>query len=269
MSLRGKAVILRGKLPLFLRRKFGIFRSVEIKEEKFRIRTYEYGVDGRIKIFSLMQYLQEIAALHAEQLGLGFDKLSEMGGYWVLSNIRIEISRLPGREDEVTLKTWPSGYSRTIATREFVGKDQNDSELFRAGSEWMVLNKNTNRLKNLFKLDLNLPKKGTKALPEELKRLEPAADYRQVDVVRVPRSAIDLNGHVNNTEYVRWGIDALSRTFKLDKNIRCVQATYLSEVFEGDELDLLTACRVNGQFVVLGRKTGTETNVFLMEVSFQ
>jgi len=122
---------------------------VEVKEEKFRIRTYECGVDGRIKIFSLMQYLQEIAALHAGQLGLGFDKLSEMGGSWVLSNIRIEISRLPGREDEVTLKTWPSGYSRTIATREFVGKDQNGSELFRAGSEWMVLNKNTNRLKNL------------------------------------------------------------------------------------------------------------------------
>ncbi len=214
-----------------------------------------------------MQYLQEIAALHAEQLGLGFDKLSEMGGYWVLSNIRIEISRLPGREDEVTLKTWPSGYSRTIATREFVGKDQNGAELFRAGSEWMVLNKKTNRLKNLFKLDLNLPKTGVKALTDELKKLEPNGDYRKVDVVRVPRSAIDLNGHVNNTEYVRWGIDALSRTFKLEENIRCVQATYLSEIFEGDELDLLATSGAGGQFGVLGRKSDTETNVFLMEVS--
>jgi acyl-ACP thioesterase len=245
---------------------------MEFKEENFRIRTYECGIDGRIKIFSLMQYLQEIAALHAGQLGLGFDKLSEMGGYWVLSNIKIEISRLVGREDEVTLKTWPSGYSRTIATREFVGKDQNGTELFRAGSEWMVINKNTNRLKNLFKLDLNLPKTGTKALPDELKRLEPNEDYRVGAVreppVRVPRSAIDLNGHVNNTEYVRWGIDALSRTFRLDENIRSVQATYLSEVFEGDELDLLVSSGNNGQFGVLGRKSGSDTNVFLMEVLF-
>ena len=241
---------------------------MEVKEEKFWIRTYECRVNGKIKIFSLMQYLQEIAALHAEQLGLGFDKLNEMGGYWVLSNIRIEIKRLPGRDDEVTLKTWPSGYSRTIATREFVGKDQNDSELFRAGSEWMVLNKQTNRLKNLFKLDLNLPKTGIKALPDELHRLEPNGDYKKVDVVCVPLSAIDLNGHVNNTEYVRWGIDALSRTFKLNKNIRSVQATYLSEVFEGDELELLVGSRSNGQFGVLGRNSGTETNVFLMEVSY-
>jgi len=240
---------------------------MKVKEEKFRIRTYECGADGKVKIFSLMQYLQEIAALHAEQLGLGFDKLSEMGGYWVLSNIRIEISRLVGREDLVTLKTWPSGYSRTIATREFVGTDQNGAELFRAGSEWMVINKQTNRLKNLFKLDLNLPKTGTKALPDELKRLEPNGDYNQIDAVRVPRSAIDLNGHVNNTEYVRWGMDALSRTFKLNENIRCVQATYLSEVFEGDELDLQATSKTSGQFGVLGRKSGTETNVFLMEIS--
>ena len=237
---------------------------MEFKEEKFRIRTYECGVDGRIKIFSLMQYLQEIAALHAEQLGLGFDRLSEMNGCWVLSNIRIEISRLPGREDEITLRTWPSGYTRTIATREFVGKDQNGSELFRAGSEWMVLNKETNRLKNLFKLDLNLPKTGVKALPDGLDRLEPNGDYREVDVVRVPGSSIDLNGHVNNTEYVRWGIDALSRAFKLEDNIRCVQATYLSEVFEGDELDLLATSTTGGHFSVLGKKSGTETNVFLM-----
>jgi acyl-ACP thioesterase len=185
----------------------------------------------------------------------------------VLSNIRIEISRLPGRDDEVTLKTWPSGYSRTIATREFVGKDQNGSELFRAGSEWMVLNKETNRLKNLFRLDLNLPKTGLKALPDKFNRLEPPGDYREVDVVRVPCSSIDLNGHVNNTEYVRWGIDALNRTSKFDENIRCVQATYLSEVFEGDELDLLATSKTGGHFSVLGRKSGTETNVFLMEVS--
>lgn len=239
---------------------------MEIKEEKFRIRTYECRVDGSTKIFSLMQYLQEIAAHHAEQLGLGFDRLSDMNGCWVLSNIRIEISRLPKRDDEITLRTWPSGYSRVIATREFAGKDQNGSDLFRAGSEWMVLNKQTNRLKNLFRLDLNLPKTGVKALPDGLDRLEPHGDYREVDVVRVPRSSIDLNGHVNNTEYVRWGIDALSRAFKLEDNIRCVQATYLSEVFEGDELDLLATSKTGGHFSVLGRKSGTESNVFLMEV---
>lgn len=241
--------------------------AVEAREEKFKVSIFECQVDGGIKMFSLMQHLQEVAAAHAEELGFGFDRLNELNGYWVLSNLRMEISRLANRNDEVTIRTWPSGYTRTVATREFVGKDQSGSELFRAGSEWMILNKQTNRLKNLFRLDLGLPKTGQKALPEKLSRLEPHSDYREVDRIRVPYSSIDLNGHVNNTEYVRWGIDALRRAFEFKGGIRSMQATYLSEVFEGDELELSVSSGANGRFSVLGRKSGTETDVLLMEVS--
>ncbi|MBN2594178.1 MAG: hypothetical protein JXA81_11780 [Sedimentisphaerales bacterium] len=37
------------------------FLGVAVKEKKFQVRTYECGVDGRIKILSLMQHLQDIA----------------------------------------------------------------------------------------------------------------------------------------------------------------------------------------------------------------
>lgn len=218
-------------------------------------------------MFSLMQYLQEVAAGHAGQLGFGFDRLNELNSYWVLSNMRIEIARLPKRNDEVTLRTWPSGYTRTMATREFVGTDQTGCEMFRAGSEWMVLNKETNRLKNLFRLDLGLPKTGRKALPGELSRLESRRDYRPVDHVRVPYSSIDLNGHVNNTEYVRWGIDALRRAFTFEGDIRSLQATYLSEVFKGDEVDIAVSSDDEGRLHVLGRKPGDDGTVYLMEVA--
>jgi acyl-ACP thioesterase len=213
-----------------------------------------------------MGYLQEVAVGRAEELGFGFDRLGELGGYWVLSNIRIEIARLPRRDDEVVLRTWPSGHSRTVATREFIGQDKDGREMFRAGSEWMVVNKETNRLKNLFRLDLDLPKTGQKALEGELRRLELRRDYRPVDHVRVPYSSIDLNGHVNNTEYVRWGIDALRRAFVFEGDIRSLQATYLSEVFEGDEIDIAVSSDGNGMFHVLGSKPGEDDSVFLMEV---
>lgn len=218
-------------------------------------------------MFALMQYLQEVAAAHAEELGFGFASMSEMDAYWVLSNIRIEIGRLPGRDEQVTIRTWPSGYTRTIATREFVGRDRDGQELFRAGSEWMVLNRKTGRLKNLFRLDLDLPKTGEKALAGELSRLAPVKDYRQIERVRVPYSAIDLNGHVNNTEYVRWGVDALRRTYGFDGDARCVQVTYLSEVFEGDEIDIAASSDENGRLHVLGRKRDEDSVVYLMEIA--
>ncbi len=218
-------------------------------------------------MFALMQYLQEVAVGHAQELGFGFARMSEMDAYWVLSNIRIEIDRLPRRDEQVTIRTWPSGYTRTVAAREFVGENGKGGEIFRAGSEWMVLNKKTNRLKNLFRLDLGLPKTGEKTLADKLSRLEPRGDYRRIERLRVPYSAIDLNGHVNNTEYVRWGIDTLRRAFELEGAIRSLQTTYLSEVFEGDEVDLSVLSDGEGKLHVLGEKPGADSAVYLMEVA--
>jgi medium-chain acyl-[acyl-carrier-protein] hydrolase len=239
---------------------------MKMKQETFRVRTFDCGADGGIHLFSLMQYLQETAVDHAEELGFGFARMSEMNAYWVLSNIRIEITRLPRRDEKVTIRTWPSGYTRAVAMREFVGKDRNGGELFRAGSDWMVLNKKTNRLRNLFRLDLGLPKTGQKVLPGQLKRLEPHRRCQSIERIRVSYSAIDLNGHVNNTEYVRWGIDALRRGFPFDKAVRSLQATYLSEVFEGDEIDIGVSSDDSGKFQVHGSKPGEDDVVYLMEV---
>ena len=216
---------------------------------------------------SLMQYMQEAAALHAEQLGFGFERLGEINSCWVLSNFRIEIARLPVWSETVAIRTWPSGCNRVIASREFVGKDQDNRELFRAGSEWMILDKQKNRPKNLFRLDLDLPRSGEKVLSKELGRLQRSEGYREVDRVRVPYSSIDLNGHVNNTEYVRWGFDALRRAVAIESDVSCVQVSYLSEVFEGDEVDLFVSSGAAGHFHILGRKSDTETDVYIMEVA--
>lgn len=238
-----------------------------IREDKFIVRTYECQSNGNIKICALMQYLQEIASVHADELGFGNTWLNEINGYWVLSNIRVEINLLPKWNDEVIIRTWPSGNTRLIATREFVGKEGEGRELFRASSEWTILNKDTNRPKNLSGLNMNSLAVGPKVIEKEIERLKPIDDYAQVEQVWVPYSSIDLNGHVNNTEYVRWGIDAIRAKFQFEGDIRSLQVTYLAEVFMDDKLDLLVSAGSNRIFYVLGRKSDEANNVFLMEAS--
>lgn len=238
-----------------------------IREDKFIVRTYECQSNGNIKICALMQYLQEIASVHADELGFGNTWLDEINGYWVLSNIRVEINLLPKWNDEVIIRTWPSGNTRLIATREFVGKEGDGRELFRASSEWTILNKDTNRPKNLSGLNMNSLAVGPKVIEKEIERLKPIDDYAQVEQVWVPYSSIDLNGHVNNTEYVRWGIDAIRAKFQFEGDIRSLQVTYLAEVFMDDKLDMLVSAGSNRLFYVLGRKSDEANNVFLMETS--
>jgi medium-chain acyl-[acyl-carrier-protein] hydrolase len=240
------------------------------REDQFAVNAFDCQPDGHIKPNVLMQYLQEAAARHAEQLGVGFDALGRRDGFWVLTNLRVEVAATPKWGDRMTIRTWPSGCTRVAATREFVGTDAEGRELFRAASEWMILDKHSGRLKNLARLALDLPPRGPKALPAELQRLQPAPAYTRACSLRVPFSSLDFNGHVNNTEYVRWGLDGLYETARRMPPIRTLQATYLAEAFAGDEMEVWTGTDGQGTVHILEQRPAEPTalKVFLMEVFF-
>jgi acyl-ACP thioesterase len=238
------------------------------REDRFLVEAFDCRPDGFIKPNALMQCLQEAAARHAEQLGFGFAELDRRDCFWVLANLRIEMTDTPRWGDCVTIRTWPSGFTRLVASREFIGQGSDGRELFRAASEWMILDKHRSRPKNLERLDLDLPPAGLKVLATELQRLRPAEAYAKACTISVPFSALDFNGHVNNTEYVRWALDGLHRQLGHSPVIRSVQATYLAEVFEGDEIEVLVAAEGGTPIRILERKSGgaAEANVFLLEI---
>jgi acyl-ACP thioesterase len=241
---------------------------MQIREEQFKIKTYDCHPSGKIKISILMQYLQEIAANHAEQLGFGFGALNQFNSYWVLSNIRIEIESLSTWNDKISICTWPSGHNRLLATREFVGKNEEGYETFKASSEWMILDEESSKPKNLTRLHLPLSDDEQKVLTQKMKRLRPKSSYNLKERRRVPYSAIDLNEHVNNSEYVKWAIDVLKRDCFFDSDIKTIQATYLSEIFEGDEIEIYINEISSTEINLLIKKSEQDINVFLMEILF-
>ena len=235
-------------------------------EHTFTVKTYDCHPDGLMKISALMQQFQEVASVHARQLNFGSDRLDEINCYWVLSNLRIEVRKLPRWNEAVHLQTWPSGHNRILATREFQGLDESQTELFRAASQWMILDKKSNRPKNLVRLEIDLLNAGPKVLDAEPARLEPQTLYTHRESIRVPYSALDLNGHVNNTEYARWALDSLHQNFDLPAEIHSLQISYLAEAFENDTLDLQLA-QMDSRCFVLGRKAGDNSNVFILEIN--
>ena len=192
--------------------------------------------------------------------------MERRGCLWVLVNLRIEIARTPKWQDRMIVRTWPSGCKRLVASREFAGRSPDGLELFRATSDWMILDKHSGRPKNLDRLDLHLPQDGPKVLAADLTRLKPVEAYTAICTLRVPYSALDFNGHVNNTEYVRWALDAIHQRLGSLPDIHTMQLTYLAEVFAGDEIDLLVAADGDGCVRSCTRRSGDGPNAFLMEI---
>ncbi len=61
-------------------------------EKEYRIHVYETGPDGKINLYSLFDFLQDMASEHAVRLGFGRNDLMKENHLWVLSRMYVVIS---------------------------------------------------------------------------------------------------------------------------------------------------------------------------------
>ena len=111
--------------------------------ETFRVRCRETDRNGMLKLSSWFDFLQEAAANHAARLGVGLEALSERGLLWVLSRLHLSICRYPAIGEPGTVETWPNGFRRLFAHRQFRLTGEDGGELAVASSAWLLLSAET------------------------------------------------------------------------------------------------------------------------------
>ncbi len=241
-----------------------------IKSSFFTAQFYESTPEGNIHLYALAQYLQEIATRHADELGCGFYDLEKMGCFWVLSNIRIRIVNFPRYNRAFQITTWPSGRTKLLVEREFIASDEKGIGLLAASSQWLILDTGTNRPKNIHAMNMKLPQKDEKVFKRNLTRLkmETTPAGKPSMVIKVPFSSLDVNGHVNHTEYIRWAFDALCETLGVSPVVRELQFTFVSEVFLADELALFVQAVPDRKscFSVIGKNQLNDKPAFLARI---
>ena len=206
------------KLMMEARDGYGIICGMKFHEPKyfldetFSVRSYESGVANHVSLPTLCNYLQEIAGLNADSLGWGIRKLQDEGLTWMLSRLHLKVERYVPWGEKILLRTWPSGMKgRLIATRCFQGADSSGDEVLQAHSEWLYVDMKTQKIAKLPETFADLVPSGT---PDIVfndiggKFTQLSAVTASVDI-RVRKSDLDFNDHVNNVQYVEWMLEAL------------------------------------------------------------
>ena len=62
---------------------------------------------GRLSVQGALGEFMDIAALHAEQIGVGFAAMARRREFWLTVHCRIELLRPLALMDTVTGETWP------------------------------------------------------------------------------------------------------------------------------------------------------------------
>ncbi|GHV03645.1 hypothetical protein FACS189485_07330 [Spirochaetia bacterium] len=219
---------------------------MDIQAEKISVPFGAIDTSDRLTAAATFDFFQEAAINHAENLGVGREALVKSGQGWVLSRISVQWDRRPKWREEVTVRSWPRGWEKLFALRDYDIRDAEDRPIVRARSGWIVLDLEKRRPLRPQTVMENLPlNDGINAMTGSPAAVEPRADYKRLDARLGERQAaysdIDYNGHVNNTRYIQWiqdtieaGVLETAAQMRLDIN-------YLSEVKFGETVELWSA----------------------------
>jgi len=223
----------------------------------FQVRSYETDPQGRLQVPILCQHLQEAATAHAAILGVAVESLIDSGVAWVLSRLHLAMNRWPAAEEHILVETWPEAASRLFTERRFEVVDSSKRRIGSASTLWLVLDLERRR-------PVRLPPQVAERLHEHELADEPrrfgdlvAPAPAEIELgFTVRRSDLDLAGHVNNTSYIEWAIEAVPDEVWSTADLTALEIHFLSECHHGQ--------RVVSRSQVIDRGDDTEVRHQLM-----
>lgn len=177
-------------------------------QRDYRIHGYEAGALGTMKFATILNHFQDIAESHASQLGVSIEHIKPKGWMWVLARYHVRLSRLPNSGEAICIRTWPSGWERLFANREFEIIDEQGHLCGVAASAWLVLQEGNFRPLKAGDCFPGIPVHAQRTVVSEWQKLPSIERVDSSKQFTVLHHDLDINGHVNNTQYAIWALES-------------------------------------------------------------
>lgn len=221
-------------------------------KKKYHIDLRDVDFTKKLKSSTLFGYFQDVASLAAENLGFGIETLNEKFGVaWVVTRIRVEITRMPIWDEEIIIETWPLEPSKVEFDRDYLVKDINGDVIIRAVSKWVIMDIKERRIKRSEVIGIHYPEKITKrALEGRLVKLKNYGQLEEVYTKVIGYSDIDFNGHLNNSKYVDFMMDCFPIEDHKNHSIQTIDINFNHEALPGDTITLYKDISKLGENVI-------------------
>jgi medium-chain acyl-[acyl-carrier-protein] hydrolase len=221
-------------------------------EKEYHVHVYETGPDGKIHLYSLFNYMQDIASDQAIRLGFGRDDLMKGNRFWVLSRMYAVIADFPKMGDTIIVTTRPCGTDKLFALRNFDIYYPDSRHIASASSSWLILDQATRKIQRpetiLTQYNSSF-QKGNSSIRNAMK-LEPGSDDVQLSSkFRIKTSDLDVNLHTNNVKYLKWVIDTYEPDFIMNHSVSSAEINYLAESLYNEEIIIRTYAQKENNYV--------------------
>lgn len=214
-------------------------------EKKLTLFDSYFDANDNLSPKSVLSIFQDVAARHANDIGVGFETMINKNLYWVLSRVKYDVLKMPKPTQEVIVQTWPHEKGRIDFDRDMRILSKDGEVLVIATSKWCVIDCKERKLQRTDNVEYigeifdekNYSERFDKIIiPAEEKHL--AFDY----IVRF--SDLDHNKHMNNTNYASLVLNAVS-----NKTINHFEINFINECLIDNKIRISTIQTSDGEFV--------------------
>jgi len=187
-----------------------------------------------------LRTFQELASLHATELGVSASRLSKDKFAWMLHRLKVQFHNQPNPDQTINFETYPSGFVRMLATRDYIARNQRGDVLVRATSSWLIANTEKRRAIPIPEwIQKSVPAYATPQLDLNTRRIiERHKKLSTIAEIAVQETDIDFLDHVNNTRYAYWILRSISEEFLEQHDLKELDILFKSEAHLGDDLQI-------------------------------
>ena len=100
----------------------------------------------RLRPFRAFELLEDLADMHAEQLGIGMESPMMEGYAWVVARNHVQLFSMPKLGEKIKIITWPGERQRMLYPRLFKMENEKGECIGGAYSIWTLLDRQRQRL---------------------------------------------------------------------------------------------------------------------------
>jgi medium-chain acyl-[acyl-carrier-protein] hydrolase len=179
-----------------------------VYECSLRVNACDTDGTGKLRISSVFNHIQNIAAVHAEGLGAGLEQMLKLGMIWVLSWVKLEFVFFPMFGEQFSAKTWPKCQYKLFSIRDFLFFGKSGDVFCKGTTAWLLVDLKTKKAKSPRVVIENIPyQERENALSCYPERFSSGHNCRAVFARQIRYSDLDINRHVNNAKYIEFLID--------------------------------------------------------------
>ena len=201
--------------------------------EEYEPRLDDYNEQGNLSLESILKILENCGRHHSQKVN---DRKADNGIAWVLADWRVQISRRSKGSEKLYLTTWVHGKAPASAIcRDFLVTDQNQQECIRASARFALVDLGKNRLTRISpELFESYGPEEKRMFEDDLPKMQEPDSFSLEHTIQLRRSDIDYNGHVHNTRYLDFAMEALPEEYYRQDGCKSFRINYRNPVMLSD-----------------------------------